>query len=172
MDGVGRERQQYSGDVGHQLHAIHLTMGESRLPARFLSTWSQGMMVDGYFLDCRPGYDLLVRIVERELQSPGWGPILDHGVSFNFDCYHHYMYSGRLDDLREPYPRLLRLCPWRTSASPACGWITSPTSASVTSCAHTISSPRPYSSTRWRPSAGLLAIGRKSRPRSSMAMVQ
>ena len=108
MDGGARERQQYSGDCGHQLHAIHLTMGESRLPARFLSTWSQGMMEDGYFLDCWPAYDRLVRIEERELQSPGWGPILDHGVGFNFDCHYHYMYSGRLDDLREPYPRLLR----------------------------------------------------------------
>lgn len=108
MDGGARERQQYSGDCGHQLHAIHLTMGESRLPARFLSTWSQGMMVDGYFLDCWPGYDRLARIVERELQFSDWGPILDHGVGFNFDCYYHYMYSGRLDDLREPYPRLLR----------------------------------------------------------------
>ena len=108
MDGGARERQQYSGDCGHQLHAIHLTMGESRLPARFLSTWSQGMMEDGYFLASWPGCDQLVRIDERELQSPGWGPILDHGVGFNFDCYYHYMYSGRLDDLREPYPRLLR----------------------------------------------------------------
>ena len=108
MDGGARERQQYSGDCGHQLHAIHLTMGESRLPARFLCTWSQGMMDDGYFLDCWPAYDRLARISQRELQSPGWGPILDHGVGFNFDCYHHYMYTGRLDDLREPYPRLLR----------------------------------------------------------------
>jgi len=83
-------------------------MGESRLPARFLSTWSQGMMADGYFLDCWPAYDRLARLAARELESPGWGPILDHGVGFNFDCYHHYMYSGRLDDLREPYPRLLR----------------------------------------------------------------
>jgi hypothetical protein len=29
-------------------------------------------------------------------------------MGFSFDCYYHYMYSGRLDDLREPYPRLLR----------------------------------------------------------------
>src|SRR6266567_375454 len=38
MDGGGRERQQYSGDCSHQLHAIHLVLGERRLPARFLST--------------------------------------------------------------------------------------------------------------------------------------
>jgi hypothetical protein len=29
-------------------------------------------------------------------------------VGFNFDCWHHYQYTGKLDDLREPYPRLLR----------------------------------------------------------------
>ena len=24
----------------------------------------------------------------------GWGPLLDHGVGFNFDCWHHYLYTG------------------------------------------------------------------------------
>jgi hypothetical protein len=66
------------------------------------------MIEDGYFLDCWPAYDRLARLITRELHSPSWGPILDHGVGFNFDCYFHYMYSGKLDDLREPYPRLLR----------------------------------------------------------------
>jgi hypothetical protein len=108
IDGGGRERQQYSGDGGHQLHAIHLTMGETRLPARFVTTFSQGITQDGYFLDCWPAYDRLARLAERQLQLTQWGPILDHSVGFNFDCYYHYMYSGRLDDLREPYPRLLR----------------------------------------------------------------
>ena len=32
MDGVGRERQQYSGDAAHQLHAVYLNFGEKRLP--------------------------------------------------------------------------------------------------------------------------------------------
>ena len=41
MDGGGRERQQYSGDCGHQLHSVHLNFGEARLPARFLSTFSK-----------------------------------------------------------------------------------------------------------------------------------
>ena len=35
VDGMGRERQQYSGDCGHQLHAIFYAFGETRLPARF-----------------------------------------------------------------------------------------------------------------------------------------
>ena len=32
VDGMARERQQYSGDGGHQLHAVHLVFGEARLP--------------------------------------------------------------------------------------------------------------------------------------------
>jgi len=108
VDGMARERQQYSGDGGHQLHAVHLTFGETRLPARYLATWSQGMTKDGYFLDCWPAYDRLARLIERQLDLSGWGPILDHGVGFNFDCWHHYMYTGDLATLREPYPRLVR----------------------------------------------------------------
>jgi hypothetical protein len=108
MDGGGRERQQYSGDCGHQLHPIHLTLGETRLPARFLTTFSQGLTLDGYFLDTWPAYDRLARLMERQLQLTGWGPILDHGVGFNFDCMYHYLYTGDLDALREPYPRLVR----------------------------------------------------------------
>ena len=108
VDGMARERQQYSGDGGHQLHAVHLVFGETRLPARFLATWSQGMTKDGYFLDAWPAFDRLARLIERELDLTGWGPILDHGVGFNFDCWHHYSYTGDLDALREPYPRLLR----------------------------------------------------------------
>jgi alpha-L-rhamnosidase len=108
VDGMARERQQYSGDCGHQAHAIYLAFGEQRLPARFLATYSQGMTKDGFFLDCWPGFDRLARLVERQLDLTGWGPILDHGVGFNFDCWHHYLYTGDLDALREPYPRLLR----------------------------------------------------------------
>jgi hypothetical protein len=108
MDGAGRERQQYSGDGGHQMHAVQLTLGESRLPARYLTTYSQGLTKDGFFLDCWPAYDRLARLMERQLDLTPWGPLLDHGVGFNFDNYYHYLYSGQLDDLREPYPRLLR----------------------------------------------------------------
>jgi hypothetical protein len=66
------------------------------------------MTKDGFFLDCWPAYDRLARLVERQLDLTGWGPILDHGVGFNFDCWHHWQYTGDLDALREPYPRLLR----------------------------------------------------------------
>ncbi len=108
VDGMARERQQYSGDGAHQLHAVHLVFGETRLPARFLRTWSQGMTKDGYFLDTWPAYDRLARLQERQLDLTVWGPILDHGVQFNFDCLHHFNYTADLEALREPYPRLLR----------------------------------------------------------------
>jgi len=90
------------------LHGIHLAFGESRLPARYLATFSQGMTKDGYFLDCWPAYDRLARIMERQLDLTRWGPILDHGVGFGFDCWFHYLYTGDADAVREPYPRLLR----------------------------------------------------------------
>ncbi len=108
VDGMARERQQYRGDCGHQTHAIYLAFGETRLPARYLSTYSQGLTLDGYFLDCWPAYDRLARLMERQMGLTSWGPILDHGVGFNFDCWHHYLYTGDIAGLKEPYPRLLR----------------------------------------------------------------
>ncbi len=108
VDGMGRERQQYSGDCGHQLHAVYLSFGETRQPARFLKTFSQGLTQDGVFLDCWPAYDRLARLMERQLDLTKWGPILDHGVGFVFDNYHHYLYTGDLTANKEPYPRLLR----------------------------------------------------------------
>ncbi len=108
VDGMGRERQQYSGDGGHQLHGIYFAFGETRLPARFVRTFSQGMTLDGYFLDCWPAFDRLARLMERQLGLTSWGPLLDHGVGFNFDCCHFYLHTGDLEPLREAYPRLLR----------------------------------------------------------------
>lgn len=108
VDGMGRERQQYSGDCGHQLPAIRLVFGETRSPARFLTTYSQGLTTEGYFLDCWPAYDRLERTVERQLDMFHLGPILDHGVQFNFDCWRHWMDTGDLAALAEPMPRLLR----------------------------------------------------------------
>jgi len=108
VDGMGRERQQYSGDVGHQLHALRYAFGETRLPARFLATFSQGLTLDGYFLDCWPAYDRLARVMQRQVGATPWGPLLDHGVGFAFDCWNHYWETGDLEAVREPYPRLLR----------------------------------------------------------------
>ena len=108
VDGMGRERQQYSGDCGHQLRAVRLAFGENRSSARFLATYSQGMTTEGYFLDCWPAYDRLARMMERQLDLFHLGPILDHGVQLNFDCWYHYCDTGDVEAVREPFPRLVR----------------------------------------------------------------
>jgi alpha-L-rhamnosidase len=108
VDGMGRERQQYSGDGSHQMHAAYLTMGETRLPARFISTFSQGQLKEGYFFDCWPAYDRLARVMERNINMTIWGPLLDHAVGFGFDCFHHYLYTGDFEAVRESFARLQR----------------------------------------------------------------
>jgi len=108
VDGMARERQQYSGDCGHQMHAIYFTFGETTQPARYLTTWSQGLTVDGYFMDCWPAFDRVARVMSRALQLSAWGPILDHGIGFNFDCWHHYLYTSDREAIAEPFPRLVR----------------------------------------------------------------
>lgn len=108
QDGGGRERQQYSGDCGHQLHVVRAQCGETKTSARFLKTFSQGMTLDGYFLDCWPGYDRLARLAQRQMGVAMWGPLLDHGIGFIFDNYNHWMETGLLEDLDESYPRLVR----------------------------------------------------------------
>jgi hypothetical protein len=107
VDGMGRERQQYSGDCGHQLHPLFSTVGETRLPGRFVNTFSQGLTKDGYFFDCWPAWDRLARVAQRQLDLTAWGPILDHGIQFVFDCWNYHLYTGKSDALREAYPRLL-----------------------------------------------------------------
>ena len=72
---MASERQQYSGDGGHQLHPVYQAFGETRLPARYLTTFSQGMTADGYFLDSWPAYDRLARISQRQMNWGDWGPI-------------------------------------------------------------------------------------------------
>jgi hypothetical protein len=108
VDGMGRERQQYSGDGSHQMHAAYLTLGDTRLPARFITTFSQGQLTDGYFFDCWPAYDRLARVMERQLNMTIWGPLLDHSVGFGFDCYHHHLYTGDFEAVRESFARLQR----------------------------------------------------------------
>jgi alpha-L-rhamnosidase len=108
VDGMGRERQQYSGDGAHQLHAAYMTFGEHRIGARFIQTFSQGLMLDGYFFDCWPAYDRLARVMERQLNMTPWGPLLDHSIGFGFDIFHHHLYSGDLAAVREPFIRYQR----------------------------------------------------------------
>jgi len=108
VDGMARERQQYSGDGGHQLQASLQAFGVSELSRRYINTFSQGSSIEGYFMDSWPGWDRLMRIYERQLQMTGWGPILDHSIGFCFDCYNYYMQSGDKEGLQEVYPRLIK----------------------------------------------------------------
>ena len=72
VDGMARERQQYSGDGGHQLLAIRCAFGEPRLSERFLRTFSEGQTPKGYFLDCWPAFDRLARLMQRQMDAhPG-----------------------------------------------------------------------------------------------------
>lgn len=107
VDGMARERQQYSGDGSHQLHAVYQTLGDTRLPARFIKTFSQGQTTEGYFMDSWPAFDRLARIMERQVGLTSWGPILDHSVGFCFDNYYYYLYTGDTVGLHESFPRLL-----------------------------------------------------------------
>ena len=108
VDGMGRERQQYSGDVGHQIHSLFAAFGDFDLPKRYINTYSQGITLEGYFMDSWPAYDRLARIAQRQMGFTMWGPIIDHGVGFVFDCYYYYLYSGNIEAMNEVYPRLLR----------------------------------------------------------------
>ncbi|MGL4631368.1 MAG: alpha-L-rhamnosidase N-terminal domain-containing protein [Leadbetterella sp.] len=106
VDGNARERQQYSGDLGQMVHSISRGFGEQAMLARYLNTFSQGITKGGVFLDTWPAYDRLARLMEREIGITDWGPIVDHGVGFNLDCYHYYMYTADTIALKEVYPRL------------------------------------------------------------------
>lgn len=108
VDGMARERQQYSGDCGHQLHAIQTAFGDSQLHARFINTYSQGITQEGYFLDAWPAFDRLERLIQRQLQITSWGPILDHSIGFNFDCWYYYLYTEDKTALVEVFPRLVK----------------------------------------------------------------
>jgi hypothetical protein len=121
VDGAGRERQQYCGDVAHQLHAVRLAYGETGVARRYLLSLTDGQTPDGYFMDCWPGYDRLCRIAQRLMGFTFWGPLLDHNCSIGFECFNHYMATGELEPLRLPYTRLLRLARYLESIRGANG---------------------------------------------------
>ena len=107
VDGMAPAKKKKMGDGSHQLHAVIQTLGDITLPYRFVNTFSQGLSIDGYFMDSWPAWDRLARTVERQMHLTGWGPILDHSIGFCFDAFHYYMYTGDLQGLKEVYPRLL-----------------------------------------------------------------
>jgi len=119
VDGMARERQQYSGDGSHQLYPVYQAFGETKLPGRFVTTFSQGMTTDGWFLDSWPAYDRLARLETRELGWSYWGPLLDHGIGFIMDTYNYYLYSGDTVPVKEAYPRLLKFYRYLKTATDA-----------------------------------------------------
>lgn len=108
VDGMSRERSQYSGGASICRHAIHMLAGENRQVARLLRSFSQGSTVEGYFMEPWPSHDRLARLSQRVVEATHCGVCLDMGVRFTFDCWEYYLYTGDLAPLREPYPRLLR----------------------------------------------------------------
>ena len=108
VDGMGRERQQYSGDGAHLLHATRLACGDRQLARRFLRTFPMGQTTEGFFLDCWPAFDRLNRIAQREVGATSWGPLLDHGVTLVYDAWRHYRETGETDLLLDLYPRFVR----------------------------------------------------------------
>src|SRR5436190_3859380 len=108
VDGMGRERQQYPGDAGHQNAAVRYAFGETRASRRFLRTFSEGITLEGYFMDTWPSTDRMRRIAQRQIGTVRYGPLIDEGVGFVFDCWSYYLDTGDLDGVREPYPRLAR----------------------------------------------------------------
>ena len=108
VDGMGRERQQYSGDGAHLLHATRLVCGDRQLARRFLRTFPMGQTPDGFFLDCWPAFDRLNRVAQRQVGATPWGPLLDHGVTLVYDAWRHYLETGETDILLDLYPRFVR----------------------------------------------------------------
>ena len=108
VDGMGRERQQYSGDGAHQLHATRLVCGDRQLARRFLRSFPLGQTSEGYFLDCWPAWDRLNRLAQREVGATPWGPLLDHGVTLVYDAWRHHLETGETDLPVELYPRFVR----------------------------------------------------------------
>jgi alpha-L-rhamnosidase len=108
VDGMGRERQQYSGDASHQLQIARVAFGDSRLSARFLNTYAAGQSFEGYFLDCYPAHDRLVRVGQRQVGLTPWGPILDHSLGFIMDTHDHWMQAGDDAPLSSLLPRFQR----------------------------------------------------------------
>ncbi|MBS1704372.1 MAG: alpha-L-rhamnosidase [Armatimonadetes bacterium] len=108
VDGMARERQQYAGDGSHQVRAIRPLFGATQMSARFIDTFSKGQLENGIFMDCWPAWDRMARLSQLPLGLTSWGPLLDHGIGFVFDCWDHYMATGQLDDVRKVHPRLVK----------------------------------------------------------------
>lgn len=99
VDGMGRERQQYSGDCGHQLHVARQAHNLNSISKRFLKTFAHGQTLSGVWFDSWPGYDRYARVGQRQIGATGWGPLVDHSIGFVCDHVHHWLQTGD----RQPY---------------------------------------------------------------------
>lgn len=108
VDGMARERQQYSGDCGHQHHFVRLAFGAPELSRRYLKTYAQGQQLDGVFCDSWPAADRLLRLWQRQMEVSGWGSVIDHSIGFVFDHFNHWMESGDLSIVESNWPSLTR----------------------------------------------------------------
>lgn len=99
VDCVGRERQQYGGDGGHQLHLVRMGRGDHLLPERYLTQFGYGQMLNGVWFDSWPAFDRYARLSQRQLGLSGWGSLLDHSVGFLFDHFHHYEQWGHAEPI-------------------------------------------------------------------------
>lgn len=99
VDGMARERQQYAGDVAHQLHAVRQAFGENALPRRFLEQFGYGQMLNGVWFDSWPAYDRYARLAQRQIGATGWGSLVDHSIGFVIEHVHHWLQTGD----REPF---------------------------------------------------------------------
>lgn len=106
VDGMGRERQQYSGDVAHVQIALRYALGDTLLCRRFLQTYATGITNDGLFMDSWPAVDRVIRLTHRQIGLTFWGNIVDHSVQFVFDCYKYYVSTGDLECLCAPMKAL------------------------------------------------------------------
>lgn len=108
VDGMARERQQYSGDCGHQLALAQPLFGTSSVFAKYLRTYAMGQLPSGVFMDSWPCADRMNRLWQKPLGLSSWGPIVDHSIGFCFDHFQYWMNSGDLEPIQENWPKLLK----------------------------------------------------------------
>ncbi|MEI7577165.1 MAG: hypothetical protein WCK51_09740 [Armatimonadota bacterium] len=108
VDGMARERQQYSGDGGHQLHAARQAHGLASISSRFLRTFAHGQTLSGVWFDSWPGYDRYARVGQRQIGATNWGPLVDHSIGFVCDHVHHWLQTGDRKPYEENKPKILK----------------------------------------------------------------
>jgi len=101
-DGMGRERQQYGGDCTHQIYAFsYLYSAGNSLVKRYFETYTDGISLEGYYMDCWPATDRTQRLSQVQLGLSPWAPIADHPIQVIFAIYQNYMETGDLSLIRK-----------------------------------------------------------------------